>query len=146
MENDVLKIEVAYSEIFKEQAYDLLEDRKNALKLREDKKTGPFLEGKLLQCPTSAETSWMLIGPTWWWKLDKEKRQGHKLKRYWKTNERTNEQTNERASERIEQKFINAILSKTRKIKENPFFWHDNRLFRQFLQNIGNCYQLYSMW
>ena len=64
MENDVLKIEVAYSEIFKEQAYDLLEDRKNALKLREDEKTGPFLEGKLLQCPTSAETSWMLIGPT----------------------------------------------------------------------------------
>ena len=40
MENDVLKIEVAYSEIFKEQAYDLLEDRKNALKLREDKKLG----------------------------------------------------------------------------------------------------------
>ena len=85
----------------------------------------------------------MLIGPTWWWKLDKE------IKQNWKTNKRTR---NERASERIEQKF-NEILSKTREIEENtlfrhdnPLFRHDNRLFRQFLQNIGNCYQLHFMW
>ena len=47
-------------------------------------------------------------------------------------NERTNEQTNERLSKRIEQNFMNEILSKTREIEENPFFRHDNRLFRQF--------------
>ena len=60
-------------------------------------------------------------------------------------NEQTNEQMNERASEKIEQKF-NEILSKTREIEENTLFRHDNRLFRQFLQNIGNCYQLHFMW
>ena len=47
---------------------------------------------------------------------------------------------NERLSERIEQKFMNEILIKTREIEENSFFQHDNRLFRQFLQNTGNCY------
>ena len=52
-------------------------------------------------------------------------------------NERTNEQTNERSSERMEQKFMNEILSKTREIEEYPFFRQDNRLLRQFLQNIG---------
>ena len=60
-------------------------------------------------------------------------------------NERTNEQTNERSSERIEQKFMNETSSKTREIEENPFFRHNNQLFRQFLQNIGNCYLLYFM-
>ena len=35
--------------------------------------------------------------------------------------------TNERTSK---------ILSKTREIEENPFFRHDKRLFRQFLENI----------
>ena len=60
-------------------------------------------------------------------------------------NEQTNEQTNERASERMEQEFMNEILSKTREIEENPFFRHDNRLFRQFLQNIENCYQQYFL-
>ena len=63
----------------------------------------------------------MLIGPTWWWKLVKERKQRHKWKRYWKKNDRTKEQTNERASERIEQKSMNEILSKTREIEENPF-------------------------
>ena len=53
-------------------------------------------------------------------------------------NEQTNEQTNERASETIEQKFMNEILSKTREIEQNLLFRHDNRLFRQFLQNIVN--------
>ena len=62
-----------------------------------------------------------------------------------RTNERKHEKTNERASERIEQKFMNEILSKTRQIKENSFFRHDNRLFRQLLQNIENCYQQYFM-
>ena len=67
-------------------------------------------------------------------------------------NKRTNEQTNERSSERIEQKFMNEILSKTREIedysgekKSYSFFRHDNRLFREFLQNIGNCYYLYIL-
>ena len=58
-------------------------------------------------------------------------------------NEQTNERTNERASEKIEQKFMNEILSKTREIEENPLFRHENRLSRQFLQNIGNGYQLH---
>ena len=62
-----------------------------------------------------------------------------------RTNERTNEKTNERASERIEQRFMNEILSETQKIEENSFFGHDNRLFRQLLQNIENCYQQYFM-
>ena len=35
---------------------------------------------------------------------------------------------------------------KTREIEEKPLFRHDNRLFRHFLQNIGNCYQLHFMW
>ena len=50
-----------------------------------------------------------------------------------------NERTNERASERIEQKFMN----ETREIEEAPFFRHDNRLFRQFLENIEDCYEQY---
>ena len=60
-------------------------------------------------------------------------------------NEQTNERTNEKASERMEQKFMNEILSTTRENEENPFFQHDNRLFWQFLENIGNCYQQYFM-
>ena len=56
-------------------------------------------------------------------------------------NERTNEQTNERANERLDQEFMNEILSTTREIKENPLFRHENQLFRQLLENIGNCYQ-----
>ena len=62
-------------------------------------------------------------------------------------NERTNanEKTKERASERMEQRFMNEILSETQKIEENSFFGHDNRLFRQLLQNIENCYQQYFM-
>ena len=43
-------------------------------------------------------------------------------------NEQKNEETNERASERIEQKFMNEILSKTRKIEENPFFFMASQL------------------
>ena len=50
----ISKIEMAYIEVYQEQAYDLLKNEKNALKLREDIKNGPFLEGKLLQCPTLA--------------------------------------------------------------------------------------------
>ena len=55
-------------------------------------------------------------------------------------NERTNEQTNELASEKIEQKFMNETLSKSQEIEENSYFRHDNRLYRRFLQNIGNSY------
>ena len=62
-------------------------------------------------------------------------------------NERTNanEKTKERASERMEQRFMNEILSETQKIEENSFFRHGNRLSRQLLQNIENCYQQYFM-
>ena len=53
----------------------------------------------------------------------------------------------ERTKERMEQKFMYIeILSTTREIEENPFFKHDDRLFRQFLENIGNCYQQHLMW
>ena len=63
------------------------------------------------------------------------------------TEKRTNERTNERANEwKSEQKFMNEILSKNREIEENSLFRCDNWLFRQFLQNIGNCYQLHFMW
>ena len=55
--------------------------------------------------------------------------------------ERTNERTNERANKRMEQKFMNEISSTTREIEVIPLFRHDNRLFRQFLENIEDCYQ-----
>ena len=55
------------------------------------------------------------------------------------------EQTNEQRNERMGQKFVDEILSTTPEIEENPFFRHDNQLFRQFLANIGNCYQQYLM-
>ena len=48
-------------------------------------------------------------------------------------NERTNEQ-----------KFMTELIT-TRENEENPFFQHDNRLFRQFLENIENSYQQYYM-
>ena len=54
-------------------------------------------------------------------------------------NERTNEQMNE-LKNRAEIHEWNIGKSKIREIEENPFFQHDNRLFRQFLQNIGNYY------
>ena len=38
-------------------------------------------------------TSWMLIGPTWWWKLDKERKHRHY------NGKDTEKQTNERANE-----------------------------------------------
>ena len=61
-------------------------------------------------------------------------------------NERPNDRTNEIVSERMEQKSMNKISSTTREIEESPFFRHDNRLFRQFLENIEVCYQQYFMW
>ena len=63
-----------------------------------------------------------------------------------RTNEKTNEWTNKRTSERMEQKFMNEISSTAQEIEESPFFRHDNRLFRQFLENIEDCYQQYFMW
>ena len=34
-------------------------------------------------------------------------------------------------------------MSTTGEIEENAFFPHENRLFRQLLDNIGNCYEQY---
>ena len=89
------------------------------------------------------KTSQMLIKPTWWWNLGKERKHRHENKKIPK-NERTNEQTKERASERIAQKFMNEILSKTREIEENPFFRHDNR-HTTFLQLPSNGHNVQIM-
>ena len=76
-------------------------------------------------------------------KILKNERTSERTKK--RTNEGRNERTNEIVSERMEQKFMNNISSTTREIEESPFFRHDNRLFRQFLENIEDCYQQYSM-
>ena len=52
-------------------------------------------------------------------------------------NEQENEETNERASERIEQKFMNEMLSKTRKIEESLFSGTTIGCSGNFLKILG---------
>ena len=95
-----------------------------------------------MQANTLRKTSHMLIGLT----IMKVRQMRANIGINGKDPEkRTNEQTNERANGRMEQEFMNEIVSTTREIKENPLFGHKNKLFRQFLENIEDCYQQYFM-